>query len=212
VLKLFFIIVVLLSLVLTACTSARVALSATTTSSTGDTVATTTPEITDYSKLGLTDEEIDLWENRGIANVDSPEVASALAGFPVSVPGYIPDEYSGGKYSVTRSGAGLPEEMRPKFNNTTVQRIFTVPDNRDLWILLIQARSESTITGSHSVDICSHPAQKALTAAEPENGQPYDKLTLLWVNESVYFTLTVTLAADVDEAALLKIACSVFND
>jgi hypothetical protein len=164
---------------------------------------------TDYGGLGLTEDEIRMLEERGVANVDSAEVASKIAGFEVAVPAYVPDGFQPGKYMIEISGAGMPESMRPKFNNTKVHRVYTWQEDKDIMILLIQSTHPFGVGGGEPAEICGQMGERAFSPADPANGQPYDGLTLGWEKDGVYYALTATLTGTLDEAEMEKMACSV---
>jgi hypothetical protein len=166
-------------------------------------------EETDYGGLGLTEDEIKMLEERGIVNVDSAEVASKIAGFEVAVPAYVPNGFQPGKFSITISGAGLPESMRPKFNNTKVQRVYTRQGDSDIMILLIQSPQQFGIGGGELAEICGQTGERSFSPADPVNGQPYDKLTLGWEKDGTYYALTGMLSGTLDMAEMEKMACSV---
>jgi hypothetical protein len=197
-----------LCLVLTACGPAEPEPSETTPDSSLETSIMPSEE-TSYAGLGLTEEEIRMLEERGVANVDSAEVASKIAGFEVTVPAYVPDGFIPGKYMITISGAGLPEEMSPKFNNTEVMQVFTYREDRNIMIVLIQSPQQFRIGGSESAEICGQPGERKFTEADPANNQPYGKLTLGWEKDGTYYSLTGILCEALDEAKMEKMACSI---
>ncbi len=164
---------------------------------------------TDYAGLGLTEDEIRMLEERGIANVDSAEVASKITGFEVAVPAYVPDGFQPGIFSISISGAGLPESMRPKFNNTKVHRVYTWQEDKDIMILIIQSPHPFSVGGGEPAEICGQTGERAFSQADPANGQPYDKLTLGWEKDGTNYALTGMLTETLDEAEMEKIACSV---
>jgi hypothetical protein len=174
-----------------------------------------TPEETDetgYEGLGLTEDEIKLLEERGVANVDSVEVASKIAGFKVATPSYVPEGFVQGKYIVSVSGAAdMPPGMKPKFNNTNVQIIYGFKDDRKVAILVLQAMHKSGIGDAgvrESVDICGSPGESVFVEANLDNGQPYDRLILSWEKDGIYYTLSGILEQTLDKASLEKMACS----
>jgi hypothetical protein len=198
----------LLSLVLVACGSPESEPPETTQPADAGTSVAPSGEI-DYGGLGLTEDEIKMLEERGIANFDSVEVASKIAGFEVAVPAYVPDGFQPGKFSISISGAGLPESMRPKFNNTKVQRVYTWQEDKDIMILLIQSPQQFSIGGGEPAEICGRPCERKFTEADPATGQPYNKLTLGWEKDYVYYALTGTLTGTFNEAEMEEMACSI---
>jgi hypothetical protein len=199
-----------LCLVLTACGPAEPEPSETTPDSSLETSIMPSEE-TSYAGLGLTEEEIRMLEERGVANVDSAEVASKIAGFEVTVPAYVPDGFTQGKYMITISGAGLPEEMSPKFNNTKVTQTFTYQEDRNIMVVLIQSPQPFGI-GGEPAEICGQPGERKFSEADPANNQPYEKLTLGWGKDGAYYSLAGILGETLDEVELEKIACSIINE
>jgi hypothetical protein len=181
------------------------------------TAVPTTPVLTtdtapaDYSGLGLTDTEIRLLNERGIASVDAAEVASAIAGFKVFEPSFVPEGYTGGKFMIQLSGAGLPEGMKPKFNNTTVERIYTYRQDPTKVIDLIQQVHQTGIGGAAPTTLCGKTAERLLTPASADGKMSGDKLSLGWEVEGDYFTITGWLNESLDETQLAKMACSIKN-
>jgi hypothetical protein len=173
----------------------------------------TTSEDSGYAGLGLTEDEIKMLEERGVANVDSAEVASKIAGFEVTTPTYVPEGFTQGQYSVSVSGAaGMPPGMKPKFNNTNVQIIYTYKNDRKVVILLLQAVHKSGIGDAgvrEPVDICGSAGESVFVEANSDNGQPYDHLILSWEKDGIYYTLSGTLGQTLDKPSILKMACSI---
>jgi predicted small lipoprotein YifL len=171
-----------------------------------------TPAITDYSGLGLTDLEIQTLKERGIANVDSATVASKIAGFKVYEPSYVPEGYSGGKFTVSLSGAGMPEALKPKFNNTKIERIYSLRGDTNTIIDLIQTVNKLNVSGSEPVEICGHSAERSFTKADPKSPLKGDRLSFVWEIDGNYFLLSGWLNGTLNEAALVKMACSINID
>jgi hypothetical protein len=186
------------SLWLTACTAKS-----------SETAPATSTTQTDYPGLGLTDTEIQTLEQMGIANVDSAEIASRIAGFKVVVPAYIPEGYIGGKFMVTLSGAGLPDNLKPKFNNTMVERIYNYQNNPTTIIDLIQKVHQFSQLNSEPTEICGHPAGRYFAPADPKSAIKGDVVTYNWEINGNYFLLSGCLGATLDEATLVKMACSI---
>jgi hypothetical protein len=189
-----------LSLVVTACThkSAETVPTATASTTAAANVNPTTPTATPPGAPTA----------KMTAGVDSAEQASEIAGFKVIEPSYVPEGYLGGKFTVTALGAGLPEEMKPKFNSTQVQRAYHYQNDPDTMILLIQMVHEFSVGGGEPTELCGRPAERKFTAADPQR-VPHDSLTFGWVIDGNYFSLTGWLNDTLDEAALVKMACSI---
>ena len=162
--------------------------------------------------LGLTEEEMRMLEEKGIANVASAEVASRIAGFKVAVPSYIPEGFHEGKFIVQLSGGGMPEELKPKFNNTQVNQYYTWSGEKYPMFLLIQGPHKFGIGGSEPTEIRGSPGERRFTKADPEDETPYDKLALAWESDGIYYAIISVLGENLEEATLEKIACSVSID
>ena len=174
---------------------------------------TPAPGNVDYSALGWTEDEIRLWEERGVAYADSAEVASLIAGFEVHHPAYIPDDFSSGEFAVLLSGAGMPEEFKPKFNNTQVHQSFTWQEDRRVVVFLIYAVHPTGLGGVEPADICGYQGERSFTEADPDNdNRPYAMLSLAWGANGRYYILTGTLGGPLDEETIEKIACSITTD
>jgi len=173
--------------------------------STGDLVLP--PGDSDLSNLGLTDEEIKMLEDRGVANVESVEVASKIAGFTVAVPSYVPNGFTPGKFMINISGAGMPSGMSMKFNNTKVERVY-IHGDKQFVIVLTQSTQKFGIGGSEPVVLNGQPAERKFTPADPADSQTHDKLTFGWEMDGFYFAITGILSENLDEASLEKMAGS----
>jgi Domain of unknown function (DUF4367) len=143
--------------------------------------------------------------------VDTAELASQIAGFKVVEPSYIPDGYSGGLFMITNLGAGLPEELKPKFNSMEVQRVYRFQNDRNTMILLTQSNHKTDIAGGEPTTLCGFTAQRAFSKTDPRY-TPHDELTFSWEINGNYFILTGWLGTTLDEATLIKMACSIKND
>jgi hypothetical protein len=175
-------------------------------------VVTEPGQVLTADELGLTEEEMRMLEEKGIANVASAEVASRIAGFKVAVPAYIPEGFREGKFMVYLSGGGMPEELKQKFNNTQVHQSYTWSGEKYPMFLLIQGPHKFGIGGGEPAEICGRPGERTFTKADPEDEIPYDKLTLGWESDGRSYAITAIMGENLEEATLEKIACSVGTD
>jgi hypothetical protein len=162
--------------------------------------------------LGLTQAEMCMLEEKGIADVASAEVASLIAGFKVAMPAHIPEGFCAGKFMVQLSGGGMPEELKPKFDNTQVNQYYTWPGEKYPMFLVTQSPHKFGISGSEPTEICGRPGERTFTKAEPGDETPYDHLALGWESEGRYYAIIAVLGENLEEATLEKIACSVSID
>ena len=170
-----------------------------------------TPEVPSFTdeeltSLGLDETQINQYSERGVLSVDTPELASTLAGFHVSPPAYLPEGLTRGAYSVKLSGAGLPEEVKPKFNNTTVTVIYSPPGETKLLLALIYMLKKTDIPGGEPIQVGDYQGMKLYTPAA-DNQNP--SLALGWGEETRYFNIVATLGGPLDEETVMKIAASI---
>lgn len=175
-------------------------------------VVTETGQVLTAGDLGLTEVEMRMLEEKGIANVTSAEVASRIAGFKVAVPAYIPEGFRAGKFMVQLSGGGMPEELKPKFNNTQVHQYYTWSGEKYPMFLVIQGPHKFGIGGGEPTEIGGRPGERKFTKANPEDETPYDQLALGWESDGRYYAIIAVLGENLEEATLEKIACSVGID
>ncbi len=180
------------------------------------TMTTESPQITTtattsgagrYQGLGLTEDQIKMLEEQGMANIESRETASAIAGFDIAVPSFVPEGFVPGKFMINISGAGLPADMAPKFNNTKVQQVFTW--SRSVMFTLIQGTHPFGIGGGEPIEIDGLQVEKTVSYESPEDGQQFERLTYGWEENGLYFALTGILAGGLDEAVMKQILLSV---
>jgi hypothetical protein len=147
---------------------------------------------------------------QGVWNVATLEEASQIAGFPVATPAYLPEGfYRGSNIMVSQPGAGLPEDIKPKFSNMIVEQFYYYQGDDSVMFILTQTQHKSGIGGSEPTEICGRPAERAYQEANPQRKYPSPMLTLGWENDGSYYQITGTLVGPLDEATLEKIACSV---
>jgi hypothetical protein len=143
--------------------------------------------------------------------VDTAELASQIAGFKVVEPSYIPEGYSGGIFMITNLGAGLPEELKPKFNSMQVERVYRFQNDQNTMILLTQSNHKTDIAGGEPTTLCGFTAQRAFTESDPRY-TPFDKLTFSWEINGNYFILIGKIGTTLDETTLTRVACSIKID
>jgi len=169
----------------------------------------------DYSALGWTEDEIRMWEERGAASADSPEIASKIAGFPVVTPAFTPEGLQPvSKFMIHNHGAGLRNAgMEPKFEWIDVTLLYsTEGKERAPSITFIQSKHKFNVGLGEQVEICGHPAERQAIPADSENGIPEPGLAFGWESNGIWYYLTGTLTDTIDEAKLEKMLCSINTD
>jgi hypothetical protein len=161
------------------------------------------------SEPGLTDEQYAQLEKelaeRGVCNVDTPEAASRLAGFPVATPAFLPDGVMlNSKYMVSDHNAGLSEIMTPKFKWIDVTTTYSTEGEKDPVIILIQSTHEFNTGRGEPVEICGRAVARQYTT-EPG-------LACGWKDNGIWYYLTGKLTGPLDEATMEEILCSVGHD
>jgi hypothetical protein len=162
---------------------------------------------------GLTDEEVQRWEEQGTANVDTLEKASALAGFKVATPDYIPSGFSRQKnIIVNRLGGGLPEGLRPAHSAIIVQTFYFMKEDDSIIFFIQQTDGKMGIGGGEPAVVCGHQGEKQNLPADPRRKYTSEILILATEINGVHFSIYATLAGPLDEATIEKILCSVNPD
>ena len=152
------------------------------------------------------------WEEQGIANVKSLDAAVQLAGFPITEPGYLPEGFARTNISVTKLGASLPEEMKPKFTAINVDTFYHWEEDNTVMLVLTQSQHKSELGGGEPAELCGHQGMRLYQEANPRRINPNPLLTLGWEDDGTYYMLTGFLSGPLDEATLENIACSVGAD
>ncbi len=170
-----------------------------------------TPEVPSFTDeelkaIGLDETQIGMYHERGVLNVDNPELASTLAGFRITPPGFVPEGLTRGPYSVAISGAVLPEAMKPKFNNTTVTVIYSLPDDPKIMLALIYMVHNTGLGAGEPAEIGEYQGMKVY---QPANGNGYASLGLVWGEDTRYFSIAAVLGGPLDEETVMKIAESI---
>jgi hypothetical protein len=169
------------------------------------------PFLAGCSEKNPMDEQLDTLREQGrvIERYDSAKEASKVAGFKVIEPSYIPDGFGKPKYQVFESGAGLPEDLKPGFDNTLVFSSYTYQPDRRIVIQLEQTVHKFSLGGSEPTELCGHPAERVFFSADPQKNMPYDRLAFGWEDGEYYFSLVAALGGTLTEDELRKMACSI---
>jgi len=202
--RLFFLVVaVALAALLTACGAGGV-----TSSPNPSTPASGT---TDYAALGMSAADIQAWEDRGIANMDSAEQASVLAGFTVRTPGFVPEGLAPiSKFMVSDHLAALGDMVNPDVPPyVDVTLVYGFPGERQVVVTVIQGtralnqgQGEPTTLQGASVERAYLPASE---------GKPYPSVQYVWEQGGVNYFVEGYLVDGVDETALDQVVCSIIN-
>ena len=172
------------------------------------------PNEADYSALGMTDDEVRMWEERGTANVDSAEVASMLAGFKVVTPGFIPQSLRPiSKYMVNDHQAGLRNAgMEPRFEWIDVTLLYAPEGERILALTFLQSTHKFNEGLGEPVEICDRTVERERIPPEPDAPGTNGGVAFGWESNVIWYYLTGTLTDTIDEATLEKVLCSITTD
>ena len=170
-----------------------------------------TPEVPSFTDeelaaLGLDETQIGMYHEQGVLNVDTTELASILAGFRVMPPSFIPQDLTRGPYSVAISGAGMPKEVKPKFNNTTVTVIYSSPDDPKIMLALIYMVHNTGLGVGEPTQVGDYQGMKVY---QPAAGNGYASLGLVWGEDTRYFSIAAVLGGPLDEETVMKVAASI---
>lgn len=102
--------------------------------------AGSTPSPEDLASIGMTQQEIDRWQNDGIANVANPTAASILAGFDVKIPTFLPPGVElTSPYMVSSNAPILKQTNSDAPVTTRVQQVWGLPGDAPIAMVLIQS-------------------------------------------------------------------------
>lgn len=174
-----------LLLILTACNSQPPEMTAPASTETERPTAETTVAV-------LTEEQLDQREKelaeRGALNIATLEEASQIAGYEVSTPAFIPEDFRRNRnIMISQHGVGLPEDMATNFPKE-VQQMWMWKEDSSVWFILTQSPKKFGV------------------------GSSGDKFSLSWDNGNMYYGLSGTLAGPLTKEVLNSIASSVGTD
>jgi hypothetical protein len=162
--------------------------------------------------LGLTDQQVQILKEQGVADVNLAEVASRIAGFNIATPAYVPEGFNAGTFIVQLSGVGLPEELKPKFNNTQVNQYFTRPGEKYPMFLVTQSPHKFGISGSEPAMICGRTVERSFSRVTLDDSVVHDRLVLAWDRDGVSFIIVAVLGEGLNETITANVACSLSTD
>jgi hypothetical protein len=160
------------------------------------------PVMTGCSEKNPMDEQLDTLREQGrvIERYDSSKEASKVAGFKVIEPSYIPDGFGKPKYQVFESDAGLPEDLKPGFDNTLVFSTYPYQPDRSVFIQLEQSDHKVSLGEGEATEMCGRPAERSMSNSV---------LSFGWEIDDNYFIITGVLDGSLSEEELIKMACSI---
>jgi hypothetical protein len=157
------------------------------------------------SSLFENDLALHIWLDRGIANVKSVSAAEQLAGYPVATPGYLPESFTLRSVSYEASGAGMPEDRKPTWDNSKVMQGYYWSDNATVYFTLIQTQHELG-NGGEPYTVNGWSATRRYDDSDTTKPPMLD---FVWELDGRYFSINGRLQGPLDEATLVKIASSV---
>jgi hypothetical protein len=174
---------------------------------TGATVGTS-GEI-DYTALGMNEREVKQWEELGIANVDTAEKASVLAGFQVAAPTFLPDPLEpASQYMVRDNQAGLKRAgMETQFGWRTVTAVYALKTDRQIATTFVQSNHAFSMGPGEPNELCGRTIS-VLHTPEGQTG-PGAGVVYVWEKDGIWYGNEGILAGVVDEADVEKMVCSI---
>jgi len=155
--------------------------------------------------LGLTEEQQELWVERGVVPVATIEEASRMTGYQVATPGFLPVDYLVGCFQLSQ--LGHPPQLGGEWGDgkIVVHRNWSWqgPGGGSVFLNQFQGTEESV--GGEPFEVCGYPGKREFHEADRE----YPLLVLHWWDGEMVYSLGGVLAAPLTEDVLLKIACSV---
>lgn len=173
--------------------------------------AGSTSSTTDLTSLGMTQAEIDRWENDGIANLANPTAASILAGFDVRTPTFLPPGVElTSKYMVS-SNAPLLEKMNsdaPVW--IRVQQVWGLPGDAPVVMVLIQ--SNRPFGHGEPVETTLSCGATVLKGKEPEgSGMVAGGFIYHWEQDGIVLDLTGVPVHGLTGVDFDQVVCSIFK-
>jgi len=156
-------------------------------------------------KPTLTQEQQELWVERGVLPVSTIEEASRLVGYQAATPTFIPEGFLPGDFELNQ--LGFPPQLGGEWGDgkRVVQRQWTLPSDPKGMLLLTQFPGTEESVNGEPFEVCGHPGKREFHESDRE----YPLLVLHWWEGEMVYSLGGVLAAPLTEDVLLKIACSV---
>lgn len=156
-------------------------------------------------KPTLTEEQKELWVERGVLPVSTIEEASRLVGYPVATPTFLPTGYLAGDFQLNQ--LGMPPHLGGEWGDgpRAVERQWTWARDPEIRFLLIQFQgTEESVRGEPS-EICGRTGKREFF----EEGREYPLLVLHWWDGDMVYSVGGSLGGPLTEEILHQIACSV---
>ncbi len=157
-------------------------------------------------EYGMTEGEAAQMEELGYISIDNVADASRIAGYPVAVPTYLPEDFTGGVFSVSQFGLTFPGQSEPAVKAFNVFQYYWWQEDESVRLSLIQVKLVLGLGDSEPTEFCGHSGQRYYREAE---GDMAALVVLGWEVDGVSYYLSGTLAGPLDEATLEQIACSI---
>jgi len=158
-------------------------------------------------KPTLTEEQQELWVERGVLPVSTIEEASRLVGYQVATPTFIPEGFLPGDFELNQ--LGFPPQLGGEWGDgkRVVQRQWTWSGDRKIRFLVMQFQgTEESVDGEPS-EVCGRPGKRQFF--EAEKGREYPLVVLHWWDGEMVYSVSGLLGGPLTEEILHKIACSV---
>jgi len=158
-------------------------------------------------KPTLTEEQKELWVERGVLPVSTIEEASRLVGYQVATPTFIPEGFLPGDFELNQ--LGFPPQLGGEWGDgkRVVQRQWTWLDDPKINILLIQHPDTDENVSGEPIEVCGHSGGREFF--EAEKGREHPLLVLHWWDGDMVYSLGGSLGGPLTEEILHEIACSV---
>ena len=175
--------------------------------------STETTSGVDLRSLGMTQQEIDRWQNDGIANVANPTAASILAGFNVKTPTFLPPGLElTSKYMVS-SNAPLLEQMNSDAPVTfRVTQIWGLPGDASIVMVLEQSnRPFSHGETAETALPCGASVLKGQEPAAADAGPLSGAFIYHWNRDGVDLDLTGAPVHGLTSVDFDQVVCSIIK-
>ncbi|MFC2056707.1 hypothetical protein ACFLTO_03955 [Chloroflexota bacterium] len=158
----------------------------------------------------LTEEQQEIWVERGILTVSTIEEASRLVGFQAAMPTFIPEDFIPGGFAVNQ--LGFPPQLGGEWGDgrRVVQQQWVWLGDSKISFLVVQFQgTEENVKGEPS-NVCDHSGKRQFYEADNDHEHPL--LVLHWLDSGRVYSVGGFLGDPLTEEILYKIACSVPED
>ena len=173
--------------------------------------STETTSGVDLRSLGMTQQEIDRWQNDGIANVANPTAASILAGFNVRTPTFLPPGVElTSKYMVSSNAPLLKQRNSDAPVMVRVTQVWGLPG--DASIVMVLEQSNRPFSHGETAETALPCGASVLKGREPaDSGTLSEAFIYHWNKDGVDLDLTGAPVHGLTVVDFDNVVCSIIK-